>query len=125
MDEWIRKAPRRGYCGAESAYRGMLKIMRCTIFVGCMQSSFACVLFEAYKSKHESYAIELISRKLERIVFGIVGDDKDMVVVGTTPYAFDERPLISVEHVSFIPLKEQVAERYALAGYEVAGAVCG
>ena len=25
MDEWIRKAPRRGYCGAESAYRGMLK----------------------------------------------------------------------------------------------------
>lgn len=90
-----------------------------------MQSSFACVLFEAYKSKHESYAIELISRKLERIVFGIVGDDKDMVVVGTTPYAFDERPLLSVEHVSFIPLKEQVAERYALAGHEVARAVCG
>lgn len=84
-----------------------------------------CLLFEAYKSKHESYAIELTFCKLERIVFGIVGDDKDMVVVGTTPYAFDERALFGVEYVGFVPLEKHVVKRNALAGYEVAGAVCG
>lgn len=82
-------------------------------------------LFEADEAAHESHAIELALGKLERLVVGVVGNDKDVLIVGTAPDALDERSLLRVEHVGLIPLKEQIIERNTLASHEVPGIVSG
>ena len=51
--------------------------------------------------------------------------DEDVVVVGSPLDALDEWSLYGVEDIDFVPLEEEVGQRYALAGDEVSGAVCG
>lgn len=52
-----------------------------------------CVLFEADEAADECHAVELVFRQFKRLVFRIVGHNEDMLLVGATPYALDERPL--------------------------------
>lgn len=78
------------------------------------------VLHDADEAADEGDTVELGTRKLERGIGRVVGDDEYVVVVGALAYALDERALSRVEDVGFVPLEENVAEGDALAGHEVA-----
>lgn len=80
---------------------------------------------KANKATHEGNTMELVLGKFERLVFGVIGNDKDMVVVRSSPDPLDERSLHSVEDVGFVPLKENIAERYPLTGHEIARIIRG
>ena len=82
-------------------------------------------LFDAHQASDEGYAVELLACELVGFVVGVVGDDEDVVVVGSPLDALDEWSLYGVEDIDFVPLEEEIGQRYALAGDEVSGAVCG
>lgn len=60
--------------------------------------------------------------QLEWFVVLVVGDDENVVVVFGSSYALDEWALVGVEDVDFVPLEEDVGERYAPACHYVARA---
>ena len=117
---------------------------RCVMCVSCATEGVVCVvcdggvrvcvvcgggcgvwLFDAHQASDEGYAVELLACELVGFVVGVVGDDEDVVVVGSPLDALDEWSLYGVEDIDFVPLEEEVGQRYALAGDEVSGAVCG
>ena len=52
-------------------------------------------------------------------VIGVVGNDEDVVLVGSGLDALDERPLVGIEDIDFVPLEEDVFHRNFLASYDV------
>lgn len=52
--------------------------------------------------------MELVFGKFKGFISGIVGHNENMLLIGATPDALDERPLERIEDIRFVPLKEQV-----------------
>ena len=66
------------------------------------------VLHDADETADEGDTVELVFGKFKGFISGIVGHNKNVVVIRATPDALDERPLERIEDIRFVPLKEQV-----------------
>lgn len=67
----------------------------------------------------QGYGVNLRHRKLEGIVFLVVGNDEHRVVVGSWLDAFDKWALGGIDDIDLVPLEEEARHGYALAGYNV------
>lgn len=63
-------------------------------------------LFEADNANDEGYSIDVLVWKFKRIIFFVVGNDEDVLLVRSGLYALDNRALCRVEDVRLAPLKE-------------------
>lgn len=65
-------------------------------------------LHDADETADEGDTVELVFGKFKGFISGIVGHNENMLLIGATPDALDERPLERIEDIRFVPLKEQV-----------------
>lgn len=77
-------------------------------------------LLQADHADDQGNTAYLVAAKLEGLVGGVVGDDEDGIVRGTTADALDERALVGVEDIDLVPLEKKVGGWHSLAGYDVA-----
>ena len=63
---------------------------------------------EGFEGADEGDTVELVFGKFKGFISGIVGHNENMLLIGATPDALDERPLERIEDIRFVPLKEQV-----------------
>ena len=63
-------------------------------------------LFQAYDAYDHSNGMDLRIRQFKRVILFVVGDDENVLLVGSWFYALDECSLCGVEHIGFVPLEE-------------------
>ena len=63
--------------------------------------------FEAYNADDEGYGIDILVWQFKRIIFFVVGDNGNMLLVRSRLYAFYDGSLLGVEDVWFVPLEKQ------------------
>lgn len=90
-----------------------------------VSSTYGVQLFQSYYANNEGYGIYRGYWQLKRIIFLIVRNNQHMIFVASRFDAFNERSLICVDDIYFIPLEKQVGHWYSLAGYNISGAVFG
>lgn len=84
----------------------------------------ACALLQPDHADHQRDVVDLGAWQLEGLIVGIVAEDGERFIGGALLHALDERPLLGVEHIYFVPLEEGV-QRHTLAGHDVAAVVLG
>ena len=77
-------------------------------------------LFQSDDTSYQGDGVEGGDRELEGGVSGVVGDQKNVLLVGSLPYSLDECALVGIEYIGFVPLEEDVGEGDFLARHEVA-----
>ena len=65
-----------------------------------------CGLFETYETDDECDRVDVFVWQFKGVIVGVVRDNKDVLLVRSRFYSFDERSLRSVEDVGLIPLEE-------------------
>lgn len=90
--------------------------MWCIIYIWC--------LFEADESDDECYGIDIFVWEFEGVIVFVVGNNKDVLRVVSRFDAFNERSLVCVEYVWFVPLEEDVGHRHPLTRHDISGAIC-
>ena len=100
----------------------VVKMRVCAGLVALGRTRGKCTgrLFQADEADDEGHGVDFGEGEFKRIIFWVVGNEGDVLLVGSGFDALDERPLRCVEDIGFVPLEEDRGHGDALAGHDVA-----
>lgn len=82
-------------------------------------------LLQSDYANDDGDVVDAADGQLEGFVCLVVGDDEDVLGIATPLDALDEGSLVGIEHIYFVPLKEEICHGDTLAGHDVARTVFG
>ena len=77
------------------------------------------------EASHDGEMVDAGDGNVKGVVFGVVGDAKDVVLFFGRSHALDDNALVGVEHVGFAPLEEGAGVLHFSTRHDVAAEIAG